>query len=151
MFSLFKPKPFFNKQAQHDIREAIVLAEQRTSGEIRLFVESRCRYVDPIERAREVFYSLKMDKTAQQNGVLVYMAFKDRQLSIFGDEGIYQKTGIRFWEEEVQKLLAWFNKDDYTAGFITIIKEIGEALNLHFPYNEKTDKNELPDEIVFGK
>jgi uncharacterized membrane protein len=29
--------------------------------------------------------------------------------------------------------------------------QIGEALTTHFPYDNDTDKNELPDQIVFGK
>ena len=151
MFSLFKRRPFFNFREEQNIMQAIRDAEQRTSGEIRLFIESRCRYVDPLERAGEIFYHLKMNETALRNGVLVYMAYKDRQLAIFGDEGIHQKTGTEFWKTEVKKLLSYFNKNNYQDGFITIITEIGEALCTHFPYNANTDKNELPDEIVFGK
>jgi uncharacterized membrane protein len=31
------------------------------------------------------------------------------------------------------------------------VRDIGEALHQHFPFDNDTDKNELPDEIVFGK
>ncbi len=151
MFSLLKRKPFFNLAEQRQIIDAIRIAEQRTSGEIRLYIESRCRFMDPVDRAAEVFFNLRMNETDERNAVLIYMAFKDHQLAIFGDEGIYRKTGAEFWRTEVQHMLAQFNKDNYVQGFITVITEIGEALYLHFPYNEKTDKNELPDDIVFGK
>ena len=34
---------------------------------------------------------------------------------------------------------------------LLIVKDIGEALRNHFPYDRSSDKNELPDEIIFGK
>lgn len=153
MFSLFRRKPdsYFSEQKKKLITDAIQKAEQRTSGEIRVYIESRCRFVDPLDRAREVFGSLKMHETAARNGVLVYVAMKDRQLAIYGDVGIHQKVGNAFWNEQLQKILQHFNKDHYAEGIAAIVFEIGEALAQHFPYDAATDKNELPDDIVFGK
>jgi uncharacterized membrane protein len=34
-----------------------------------------------------------MQKTELRNATLVYVAIKDRQLAVFGDEGIHQKVG----------------------------------------------------------
>jgi len=48
-------------------------------------------------------------------------------------------------------MLAHFNKQDYAAGIATVVSDIGESLAYHFPYDGTTDKNELPDDIVFGK
>jgi uncharacterized membrane protein len=76
---------------------------------------------------------------------------KDRQLAIFADEGIYKKVGDQFWKDEVRLMLAQFNKENYGEGIARVVKEIGEVLSRYFPYAEKTDKNELPDEMVFGK
>jgi uncharacterized membrane protein len=101
-------------------------------------------------RAQEIFLSLKMTETAQRNAVLVYIAMKDRQLAIYGDEGIHTKVGDAFWNNEVKKMLEQFNGENYTEGLVQIIYDIGEALVTHFPYDGSTDKNELPDEIVFG-
>ena len=56
-------KPLLNPVEQKQIIAAIQAAEQRTSGEIRVFVESRCRFVDPLDRATEVFAALKMEKS----------------------------------------------------------------------------------------
>ena len=151
MFSFLKPKPIFPPKDQERIMESIREAEKRTSGEIRLYVESRCPHVEAIDRAVEIFNQLKMEQTAQRNGVLVYVAFKDQQLAIYGDKGIYEKTGEAFWKKGVEQMLAHFNKEDHITGLVTVIKEIGEALYEHFPYDGATDKNELPDDIVFGK
>lgn len=153
MFSFFKKKPpqFFSAEEQSQIVAAIQKAELRTSGEVRVYVESHCKYVDPIDRAVEIFYGLQMERTALRNGVLVYVAMKDRQLAVFGDENIYKTAGAEFWKEEVRHMLASFNKQDYALGIATVVLEIGEALEKYFPYDGVTDKNELPDEIVFGK
>jgi uncharacterized membrane protein len=151
IFPFLKPKPFFTTQEQEKIATAIREAEKRTSGEIRIFIESRCKYVEPLDRAAELFFGLKMDKTKERNAVLIYIAIKDHQLAIFADEGIHQKTGQQFWQKEVQLILDDFNKNNYAEGLVTVVTEVGEALFEHFPYDNASDKNELPDEIVFGK
>jgi len=152
MFGLFRTKParYFSEEENRRIVAAIQEAERRTSGEVRVFVEKRCRFIEPLMRAQEIFLSLKMTETAQRNAVLVYIAMKDRQLAIYGDEGIHTKVGDAFWNNEVKKMLEQFNGENYTEGLVQIIFDIGEALVTHFPYDGSTDKNELPDEIVFG-
>jgi len=153
MAGLFRKKPvqFFSAEEQAIIVQAIQSAERRTSGEVRVFIESRCRFVDPIDRAIEVFNHLQMQKTDQRNGVLVYAAMKDRQLAIYADQAIYQAAGAAFWLQEVKTILNQFNKENYADGLATIVLEIGAVLEKHFPYDAATDKNELPDDIVFGK
>jgi uncharacterized membrane protein len=145
-----KPKDFFTDAEEQLVVDAIRQAERRTSGEVRVFIESRCRFVDALDRAAEVFWTLKMDKTENRNAVLVYVALKDHQLAVFGDEGIHAKVTSAFWNEEVRQMLAQFKKGYIPQGIAQIVNDIGEALHTHFPYDEKTDKNELPDEIVFG-
>lgn len=151
MFSLFKPRPFFSDEQKQGVVECIRAAEKRTSGEIRLFVESKCRFLDPLDRAAEIFFNLEMDETKERNAVLLYIALKDRQLAIFGDKGIHAQVGTEYWNSIVKQMLSHFKQDDMVGGICTCVTKIGEALYSHFPYNEKTDKNELPDEIVFGK
>lgn len=150
-FSLFKRKPLFDQAQQQTIVAAIQSAEKCTSGEIRVYVERHCRYVDPLDRAAQVFAVLKMENTAARNGVLVYVALKDRQLAVLGDRGIHQKVGQAFWNEQVRNILSHFNKADYAGGIAAVVTDIGHALEKHFPYDGATDKNELPDDIVFGK
>jgi uncharacterized membrane protein len=148
---LRKKKDFFTEAEKKAIVEAISNAERRTSGEVRVFVESRCRYVDAIDRAAEIFFQLKMEKTDDRNAVLVYVAIKDRQLAVFGDEGIHKKVGDEYWNSEVKKMISIFNKENYAEGICQCVKDIGEALFHHFPYDKDTDKNELPDDIIFGR
>lgn len=147
----FSKKDFFTEAEKKLIVDAIQSAEKKTSGEIRVFVESRCRFVNPLDRAVEIFTGLKMEQTAARNGVLVYVAIKDRQLALYGDKGIHEKVGNAFWNEKVQLILSHFNRGNYAEGLGRIVTEIGEALSTHFPYDKDNDNNELPDDIVFGK
>jgi uncharacterized membrane protein len=146
-----KKKEFFTPAQKEQLVEAIRLAEQRTSGEVRLFIESKCRFVDPMDRATELFMKLEMDKTEQRNATLIYVAVKDRQAAILGDKGIHEKVGAEYWKDEVLKMMAYFKNKDLVAGLCECIKDLGEALVYYFPYDRSTDKNELPDEIVFGR
>jgi uncharacterized membrane protein len=151
LFPWQKQKEFFTAEEKAAILEAIRQAEQRTSGEVRLFVESHCRFVDPLDRAKEIFFNLKMDQTAERNASLIYVAVKDRQAAIFGDEGIHQRVGQQYWEEEIRKMLQQFREHHLAAGLVQCINDIGEVLHQQFPYDRDTDKNELPDDIVFGR
>ena len=147
----FRKKEFFTAEEKRTIAEAIQKAEQRTSGEVRVFVEHRCRYVNAIDRAMEIFQNLQMHKTELRNAVLIYVATKDRQLAIFGDEGIHKKVGDQYWANGVIKMINAFNRDNIAEGICQCVKDVGEALCTHFPYDKDTDKNELPDDIVFGR
>lgn len=151
MFSLFKKKAFFSDKDQEQIVQAIRMAEKETSGEIRIYVESRNAYVDAIDRAAEVFFKLKMQETEHRNAVLLYIAMKDQQLALFADEGIYQKAGKEYWDNAVNNMLSQFTKENISNGIEQCIAQIGQTLKEKFPYIPTEDKNELPDEIVFGK
>ena len=151
IFPWKKARKFFTEEEQELIVDAVREAEHRTSGEVRVFVERRCRYVYAIDRAVEIFEQLKMEQTKDRNAVLVYVAIKDRQLAIFGDEGIHKKVGDEYWAAEVVKMIKAFNRDNIAEGVMQCVKDIGIALQTHFPYDRDTDKNELPDDIVFGR
>jgi uncharacterized membrane protein len=152
IFSFFrKQQQYFTPQQTEQILTAIRNAERQTSGEIRIFIESRNPLVSTIERAAAVFFQLKMEKTAHRNAVLLYLAMKDHEVALFGDEGIHQRVGTSYWENEVAEMLQLFRQHDMATGIANCVTHIGEALKQQFPYEATTDKNELPDEIVFGK
>ena len=151
LFSYFFPsKPFLTDAEQQQVMEAISAAEKKTSGEIRVYMESRCSYLDPVNRARELFYQLNMQETVQGNGVLLYLAIKDHQLAIYGGQGIHEKVGTEFWNKEVWQILSEFKAHHYADGIAHAVADIGSALQTHFPFDNQ-DKNELPDNIIFGK
>ena len=148
---LHKPKEFFSAKDKEQIVQAIRNAERETSGEIRVYVESRNPLVNVMERAAEIFFNLKMQQTDDRNAVLLYIAMKDKELALFGDEGIYKRVGAEYWNNEVKNMISQFSKDNISNGIEQCIQHIGQTLKEKFPYNTTTDRNELPDDIVFGK
>lgn len=146
-----KTSDFFTGKEKQQIIDAIQAAEHRTSGEVRVFVERRCRFVDPLDRAAELFWGLKMDQTQHRNGVLIYLAYKDQQYSVFADTGIHAKVAEAFWHQKVLSMNQYFRKGQYADAIVEATRAIGDALYEHFPYDRAADKNELPDDIVFGR
>jgi uncharacterized membrane protein len=146
-----KKKEFFTEEEKQRLVAAIKKAEQNTSGEVRVFIESKCRFMDALDRAKEIFFKLEMDQTDERNATLIYVAVKDKQAAIFGDQGIHQKVGDQYWQSEVLKMLHRFKNEQLAEGISLAVEDLGQALQQYFPYNKDTDKNELPDEIVFGR
>lgn len=138
----------FTEEQQEKIVHAIQLAEGRTSGEIRLAVEPHCKG-EPMDRAAVYFRRLGMDKTAQRNGVLIYIATDDHQFAIVGDSGIHAKVSPDFWEETKELMLRHFKQGDLVQGLIEGIVHAGEQLQRFFP-RQDDDVNELPNDIAFG-
>lgn len=151
LFPFTKKKSIFTEDETRRIVSAIRTCEQQTSGEMRVFIEGKNPYVSPMDRAVEVFGHLKMHETDHRNGVLLYIAHKHHEVALFADEGIYQKAGADFWNAEVKNMIANFKDNHLPEGIIQCVLDVGEALAAAFPYIPTEDKNELPDDIVFGK
>ncbi len=139
---------FFTKEQQEDIRQAIMNAELDTSGEIRVHIENTCKG-DALDRALAVFGKLEMEKTESRNGVLIYLAVKNRKFAIIGDTGIHKVVTENYWDNIKNKMLNHFRENQFTEGLVEAIAETGYQLKKYFPY-ETDDKNELSDEISFN-
>lgn len=143
------PKDRLSEEDKKIIVQAIQEAEKNTSGEIRVHLENHCK-IDVLDRASEVFGTLKMHETKLRNGVLFYLAMKDHQFAILGDSGINQLVPEHFWEEIRDFMVAKFKEGKYAEGLSEGIKMAGHQLKAHFPY-QANDRNELPDDISFNK
>jgi len=139
---------FLTKEAEKTLIAAIKKAEKNTSGEIRVHIEKSTNKA-PIDRALEVFYQLNMQKTAQRNGVLIYVAVESKQFAIIGDEGIHNKVSDSFWNATKDIVISYFAKKEFTKGLELAILDVGEKLKTFFPY-QSDDVNELSDEISKG-
>jgi uncharacterized membrane protein len=132
------------------IREAIRLAELKTSGEIRVSV-AHYFWGNIRKVAERAFRRLEMTKTAERNGILFFIVPSRHRFFVLGDEGIHAKVGQKFWDSVAAHMSERFHKGEFTEGLVRAIGEAGERLAAHFPYNAEGDVNELPDEIDFGK
>ncbi len=137
-----------DKAEEKLISEAIGKAEDRTSGEIRIHLETTCQG-DPYERAVEVFYQLGMNETRDKNGVLIYLATDDHKLAIIGDEGINAAVPEGFWSETLELMRVHFAVGQFAEGLIGAVEQAGEKLRHYFPF-QHDDKDELSNDISFG-
>ena len=139
----------FSQEDKQRIIEAIQAAEMQTSGEIQVHIENHCKG-EVLDRAAEVFETLKMYQTQERNGVLFYLAVVDHKFAILGDGGINSRVESDFWEKSKDLMAQHFRQGQFTQGLIAGIEQAGIQLSKHFPYNPDTDKNELSDDISFG-
>ena len=143
-----KTEDFLTSKQEGKIVEAIRIAEENTSGEIRVHIEEKSEK-PPIERATEVFNTLKMFETEARNGVLFYVNVSGNQFAIIGDEGINKVVSSDFWECTKDIVLTNFALKKNKKGLVNGIERAGEQLKKYFPY-QKDDSNELSNEISKG-
>ncbi len=136
----------FAKFDSDRIVAAIAAAEKGTSGEIRVHL-TRHAPKDLEARALRRFHLLGMNKTAERNGVLIYIAPRARVFRILGDTAIHEKCGESFWKEVAIAMEAHFREGKLTEGVVAGVERVGEVLGRHFPRARK-DKNELPDTVT---
>ena len=139
---------FLTQNEEQEIIEAIRRAELKTSGEIRVHIEQKCDS-DVLDHAKEVFHFLKMDNTKLQNGVLFYVALDNKQFAIYGDKGIHDHVGDRFWTLVKDAVAIQFQKGNYKQGLIDGINKAGVELAKFFPWIHG-DSNELDNSISKG-
>jgi uncharacterized membrane protein len=138
----------FTEEKKAGIKRAIEVAEMNTSGEIRVHLENSCK-IDVFDRAADLFAQLEMHKTKLRNGILFYVAVKDRKLVILGDAGINRKVPEGFWNEIKDTVLGYFRQEEIACGLMEGIRMAGEQMNEHFP-REMGDVDELSNEISYG-
>ena len=142
-----KASSFFTREQRAKILASVKQAEEETSGEIRVHIETSC-HGDVLDRAAWIFGKLAMHKTAERNGVLFYLAVNDRKYAIIGDIGINAKVPPGFWDSVSDLLQKRFKEGKFTEGLSEGILMAGEHLKTHFPHRAD-DVNELNDEISF--
>lgn len=140
-------RTFLSEEDEQKIVQAIADAEEFTTGEIRVHIEAKCK-IDPLERAKSIFGELEMHQTEARNGVILYIATKDRKVAIFGDEGISRQVEDDFWQDEIDKLISEFKQGNFEQGIESVVGDIGEKLKRFFP-SDGADPNELDNEITF--
>jgi uncharacterized membrane protein len=149
---------FWDKNIQHFltkedcalIQEKIKQAEDATTGEIRVMIESRCPLTDTLAHAANLFTHFKMNETVDRDATLIYIAYKDKEFAIYGDKNCYEQFPKKYWHSAARRLSYKFYQNEKVAGIVEAIESLGKLLAEYFP-NKGVKKNQLPDEIIFGK
>jgi uncharacterized membrane protein len=141
-----KTKEFIAALDDNQVAAAIERAEQKTSGEIRVFVTEQ-PVADVVTEAGKQFVRLGMTNTKQRNGVLIYFAPVSQKFAVMGDEGVHQRCGAEFWQHITAEMTPLLKAARYTEAIVLAVKEVGETLAREFPW-ESGDRNELPNKIA---
>lgn len=139
---------FLTNQQIASLVEAIQSAEDHSTGEIRVHIDSNTDNRDA-KTAFEVFKKLDMDKTAERNAVLFHVNFEQKYLTIIGDIGIHEKVKQSYWDHLHDYITAEFAKGHYYQALKSAILETGLELKKHFPV-EGENPNQLSNEITFS-
>lgn len=137
-----------SRREDQRIVEAIKQAEKNTSGEIKVHIDNHCKG-DVEARSTFIFNKLKLNETKLRNGVLFYIAIKDRKFAVMGDEGINKVVEATFWDDVKNEVLSNFKEGKFAEGLEKGILRCGEKLKTYFPY-QSDDINEISDEISYG-
>jgi uncharacterized membrane protein len=138
------------------LTRAIRDSERGHRGEIRFAVESALdwprlwRGVTPAQRALEVFASLHVWDTEENNGVLIYLLLADRHVEIVADRGIDRRVGRAAWEKICRDMETDFRHNDFEMGLIRGIRAVGQHLARHYA-GADSQGNELPNKPVILK
>lgn len=139
---------YLTNQQMASLVEAIQTAENCSTGEIRVHIDSNTED-NNAEMAFEVFKTLCKDKTAEKNAVLFHVNFEKKYLTIIGDEGIHKKVHQRFWDVMHDYITTEFARGKYYEALKSAILQTGIELKKHFPITGE-NPNELSDEITFS-
>lgn len=143
-----RTKAFIERLDNDRIVKAIAVAEQRTSGEIRVYIK-RGEIDDAVAEAREQFEKLGMTATRERNAILIFVAPRSQKFAVIGDEGIHQRCGDEFWQQLVHAMQQHFRAENFTDAVVHAIDRTGELLLKEFP-RHPDDRNELPNRVEEG-
>lgn len=139
---------FLTDQQMASLVEAIQTAEDHSTGEIRIHIDSNTEG-NNAEIAFEVFRRLCKDQTVEKNAVLFHVNFEQKYLTIIGDEGIHAKVNQTFWDQMHDQITTQFSKENFHDGLKNAVLETGLELKKYFPI-KGVNPNELSNEITFS-
>ena len=136
-------------EQEQRIVAAIEAAELLTSGEVRVHLNDTCKG-DALKDAEKVFKRLRMDQTADRNGILFYIALESHKFAVVGDLGIHAIVGQSFWDGIRDHMVTELKEGRWLEAIELGVAEAGRALAQYFPHQGNRDRNELSNEVSRG-
>ncbi len=149
-----KPKilqNYLNDDELLRISNKIKEAEKKTAGEIAVSIREYKSFFEgkkPLRQLAEKEYiRLRINKTKQGTGVLIFLLLSNRQFYILADDNINKLTGEQVWADIKNIMQEKFVRGEFCKGILFGIDEIGKILAQHFPIRPD-DKNEISNRVV---
>jgi uncharacterized membrane protein len=134
------------------VEDAVAASELTHGAEIRFAIESALEPGDirhgktPRARALEVFTTLGVWDTEDNNGVLIYVLLADQDVEIVADRGLNGRVTAEEWSAVCHAMERSFGSREFEAGALEGVRRVGELLASHFPPQPgRRDENELPN------
>jgi len=105
------------------------------------------RGLSSAERAAEVFASLRVWDTAENNGILLYVLLAERKIEIVADRGFAPYVPVTAWQQICTAMAADFAAGRYEQGTLGALEKISDLARHYYPA-QGDDTNELPDRTV---
>jgi len=114
---------------------------------LRLPLIARREMQEEVERrARETFQRLKIRKTENATGILIYVSLYEHMVHVVGDDTINAKLSREDWTALCDTIIDGFKEGKPEEGMRSGILRCGDLLSLHFPI-QPGDTNELVDTL----
>jgi len=113
----------------------------------RLFLPTRQIEAEVEEAALTSFFTEKLYRTREANGILIFISLLERKVWVLADSGINARIDPREWQEIVALITEGIKEKRQCEAICAAIVEIGKILKTHFPI-EKNDKDELHNLIL---
>ena len=140
------PKVLFDANARKNIENTIENAENKTSCEIRVHIDSPGKSHKE-SSPENVFHNLGIDLTRFGNGILVFVQFKPSKIIVLSDPRIQEcisNSDIDNFRRRISK-----TKPRLPAEYLTLlIEELGETMQTFYPVTDCYD-DELPNTVSF--
>jgi uncharacterized membrane protein len=127
------PQHFFTTPQISELAEAIAGIEQKTSGQMAIYIEFCCPMNEPLSRAIQLFFKLGLDAARNHNGTLIYLATRDKLFAILGDRELNEKVPKNFWFQLKSAMEECFARNALMEGMLVAIHQVGERLCASFP------------------
>jgi len=120
---------------------------QRCSGLKRLFLSQKQIDAEVEEAAITAFFTEKLYKTREANGILLFISLIERKVWVLGDSGINDRIDPAQWQGIVTLITDGIKEKRQCEAICAAIAETGKILKTHFPAR-KDDRNELHNLIL---
>jgi putative membrane protein len=114
---------------------------------LRLFLNPHEVEAEVKEAATTAFYKNGLYKTADKNGVLIYISLLEKRVWILADEDAHKKIEQEFWDSCVATIIDGVKKKQFVPVLCTVIETIGNKLSPLYPC-KSDDIDELKNIII---
>ena len=141
----------FDAATLQAIEQAIADTERAHGGEIRFAIEANrgaidlMRGITPRDQALHAFARLGVWDTHDNNGVLIYVSWADRDVEIVADRGFNGRVSDQEWAQVCHHMEQAFARGAPRQAAVEGIQAVGALIARHFP---AIDRNELPNRPV---